>query len=84
MSDTPKDNLEPAMDKVAETLVPSRKKVAGSKEGDPAQSQILIRATKEDHELIKAQPNTKASQCLSSFVKLPLRKHETSLSANTR
>lgn len=68
MSNTPEDNLEPAMDKVAETLVPSRKKVAGSKEGDPAQSQILIRATKEDHELIKAAAEHEGKS-MSEFVR---------------
>lgn len=68
MTDTPEDNLEPAMEKVAETLVPTRKKVTGSKEGEPTQSQILIRATKEDHELIKAAAEHEGKS-MSEFVR---------------
>ena len=68
MSDTPEDNLVPAMERVAETLVPSRKKIAGTKEGEPAQSQILIRATKEDHELIKRAAEHEGKS-MSEFVR---------------
>lgn len=53
MSDSPEDNIVPEMERIAKRLVPSRKKIQGTSEGEPAQSQILIRATKEDHELIK-------------------------------
>jgi len=48
------DNLEAAMDAVAESLVPTRGKSTGASKGEQAQSQILIRATTEDHELIKS------------------------------
>ena len=51
--DVPDDNIEAAMDAVADTLEPTRRKNTGAKKGETAQSQILIRATPEDHELIK-------------------------------
>lgn len=51
--DETEDNIEAAMDRVAETVVPTRKSNTGAKKGETAQSQILIRATTEDHELIK-------------------------------
>lgn len=47
------DNIEAAMDAVASSAAPTRKKSTGAKSGEQAQSQILIRATPEDHELIK-------------------------------
>jgi len=47
------DNVEAAMDAVANTEAPTRKQSTGAKRGEQAQSQILIRATPEDHELIK-------------------------------
>lgn len=47
------DNVEAAMHAIADSIVPSRKKNTGAKAGETAQSQILIRATPEDHELIK-------------------------------
>lgn len=53
MQDFPEDNLEAAMDAVAESLVPTRSKNTGASKGETAQSQILIRASSEDHELIK-------------------------------
>lgn len=53
MSDFSEDNLEAAMDQVAESLVPTRSKNTGAAKGETAQSQILIRASSEDHELIK-------------------------------
>jgi hypothetical protein len=68
MSDTPEDNLIPEMERVAETLVPTRKKIAGTKDGEPAQSQILIRATKEDHELIKKAAEHEGKS-MSEFVR---------------
>lgn len=44
------DNIEAAMDKIAETLTPTRKSNTGSTPGEPAQRQVLIRATVRDHE----------------------------------
>lgn len=52
-TEVPQDNLEAAMEAVAETIAPTRGKNSGAKKGETAQSQILIRATPEDHELIK-------------------------------
>lgn len=43
-------NLEAAMNKVAETLNLTRKVNTGSKPGEPAQRQVLIRASVTDHE----------------------------------
>ena len=43
------DNLEAAMAKVAEDITPSRKKNTGSKAGDPAAKQVLLRASDADH-----------------------------------
>jgi hypothetical protein len=57
MSDTPADdNLESAMDKVAETLEPTRSRLVGKKKKDKdgtelsstAQEQVLFRASTED------------------------------------
>ena len=62
------DNLEAAMDAVADSLVPTRGKNTGAPKGEQAQSQILIRATAEDHELIKsAAAHTGVS--MSEFVR---------------
>jgi len=44
------DNIEAAMDKLAETLEPTRKSNTGSQPGEPAQKQVLIRATDYDHQ----------------------------------
>ena len=44
------DNIEAAMEKIAETLTPTRKSNTGSSPGEPAQRQVLIRATVRDHE----------------------------------
>lgn len=52
-TEVPQDNLEAAMEAVAETIAPTRGKNSGAKKGETAQSQILIRATPEDHELMK-------------------------------
>jgi hypothetical protein len=43
------DNLEMAMDAVAESIKPTRKPKTGAKDGDVAGKQVLIRATDEDH-----------------------------------
>jgi hypothetical protein len=44
------DNIEAAMGKVAETLNTTRKSNIGSAPGEPAQRQVLIRASVRDHE----------------------------------
>lgn len=56
MSDTPEDNLEASMDKVAETLEPTRSRSVAKKKKDKdgtdlsstAQEQVLFRASAED------------------------------------
>lgn len=49
----PDDNLVAAMDKVAETLEPTVPKHVGTPD-KPAQKQVLIRTTEEDHARWKA------------------------------
>jgi hypothetical protein len=44
------DNIEAVMGKIAETITPTRKSNTGSTPGEPAQRQVLIRATARDHE----------------------------------
>lgn len=43
------DNIEAAMDKVAEGLEPTRVPAGSSKAGDPASKQVLMRASEHDH-----------------------------------
>lgn len=52
VEDTAKEqgNMSAAMNKVAETLNLNRKKNTGSKTGEPAQRQVLLRASAEDHD----------------------------------
>lgn len=49
MSEEEMDNLEAAMDAVAETIAPTRKSKTGAKDGEPAAKQVLLRATEDDH-----------------------------------
>lgn len=51
--ETAEDNIEAAMDAVADSLVPTRKSNTGAKKGEQAQNQVLYRATAEDHERLK-------------------------------
>lgn len=44
------DNIEAAMDKVAEDLEPTRVPAGSSKAGQPASKQVLMRATERDHQ----------------------------------
>ena len=44
------DNIEAAMDKVAETLEPTRKTNTGSSPGEPAMKQVIVRATESDQD----------------------------------
>lgn len=46
---TDDDNIEAAMDKVAEDLEPTRVPAGTSKAGDPASKQVLMRASEHDH-----------------------------------
>ena len=49
MSDEEMDNLEAAMADVAESLELTRKSNTGSKAGEPAPKQVLLRASETDH-----------------------------------
>jgi predicted HicB family RNase H-like nuclease len=44
------DNLDMAMEEVAETLELTRATNTGSKPGEPASKQVLLRASAEDHQ----------------------------------
>ena len=57
--DEAQGNMAAAMNKVAETLNLNRKKNTGSKTGEPAQRQVLIRASAEDHERWKKTAEAK-------------------------
>lgn len=48
------DNLEAAMNDVADSIRPTRKPKTGSVEGDSAAKQVLLRATETDHMRWKA------------------------------
>lgn len=62
------DNIEAAMDKLAETLEPTRKTNTGSTPGEPALKQVLIRATELDHNRWKEVADRRG-QSLSEFVR---------------
>jgi predicted HicB family RNase H-like nuclease len=49
MSDE-QDNIEAAMDKVASSMKLTRKSNTGSVPGEPAQKQVMVRATEADHD----------------------------------
>jgi hypothetical protein len=45
----PEDNLEMAMNDVADTIKPTRKPKTGAVDGETAPKQVLLRATENDH-----------------------------------
>jgi len=49
MNNEQEDNIEAAMAKVAENLTLTRKANTGSTPGEPAQKQVLVRASESDH-----------------------------------
>lgn len=49
MNDEQEDNIEAAMAKVAENLTLTRKANTGSVPGEPAQKQVMVRASEIDH-----------------------------------
>jgi predicted HicB family RNase H-like nuclease len=49
MSNEQEDNIEAAMAKVAENLTLTRKANTGSVPGEPAQKQVMVRASDIDH-----------------------------------
>lgn len=61
-------NMEAAMSKVAETLNLTRKTNTGSKPGEPAQRQVLLRASVADHERWKATAEAKG-MALSELIR---------------
>lgn len=62
------DNIEAAMDKVAESLKPTRKKNTGASAGEPAQKQILIRVTESDHEKWRVAAE-RSGMSMSEFIR---------------
>jgi hypothetical protein len=61
-------NMAAAMNKVAETLNMTRKTNTGSKTGEPAQRQVLLRASAEDHERWKKTAESKG-MALSELIR---------------
>lgn len=62
------DNIEAAMDKVAETLEPTRKPNTGSTPGEPAMKQVIVRATEHDQDRWK-QAAEKQGVSMAEFVR---------------
>lgn len=62
------DNIEAAMDKVAETLEPTRKPNTGSAPGEPAMKQVIVRATEHDQERWK-QAAERQGVSMAEFVR---------------
>lgn len=63
------DNIEAAMQKVAQSMKPTRKPNSGGTEGEPVQKQVLIRATEADHESWKNAAET-SGMSMSEFVRM--------------
>lgn len=68
MSDLPNDNLDAAMEAVASTTSMGRSSNTGSSTGDPANKQVLIRASSADHERWKLAA-AKQGVSLSEFIR---------------
>jgi hypothetical protein len=68
MSDEEIDNVEAAMEKVAETIDLTRATNTGSKPGEPAAKQVLVRATEIDHQRWK-EAAAKEGVSMSEFVR---------------
>ena len=62
------DNVEAAMQKVAETIKPTRRPNTGAEEGSSASKQVLIRTTEEDHARWK-EASEKQGITLSEFLR---------------
>ena len=62
------DNLEMAMNEVAESIKPTRKPKTGATEGEPAPKQVLLRATEKDHLTWKAAAE-KRGVSMSEFIR---------------
>lgn len=62
------DNIEAAMDKVAESLELTRKPNTGSSAGEPAMKQVIVRATESDQDRWKAAAE-KQGVSMAEFVR---------------
>lgn len=62
------DNLEVAMDRVADEIEPTRRNTTGSKKGDPTAKQVLLRATEYDHQRWKDAAD-KRGVSMSEFIR---------------
>jgi predicted DNA binding CopG/RHH family protein len=67
-TDSPQDNLEAAMYQVAETTSKGRSSNTGTKKGEPASKQVLIRANEVDHERWKQAADAKGVS-MSEFIR---------------
>lgn len=72
------DNIEAAMDKVAEGLEPTRVPAGSSKAGDPASKQVLMRAAEADHARWKAAAE-KQGVSMAEFMRNACNEKATSL-----
>jgi predicted HicB family RNase H-like nuclease len=66
--ETTDDNIEAAMNHVADTLEPTRSPNTNTEEGKTANKQVIVRATEEDHERWK-QAAAAESISLSEFIR---------------
>jgi len=63
------DNIDAAMEKVAQSMKPTRKANAGGGDGEPTQKQVLIRTTEADHERWK-EAAEKNGMSMSEFLRM--------------
>ena len=68
MSDEQQDNIEAAMAKVAENMTLTRKPNTGSVPGEPAQKQVMVRASEGDHARWK-EAAEKAGVSMAEFIR---------------
>jgi predicted HicB family RNase H-like nuclease len=68
MSNEQEDNIEAAMAKVAENLTLTRKANTGSVPGEPAQKQVMVRATEADHDKWKRAAE-KSGVSMAEFIR---------------
>lgn len=68
MDDTTQDNIEAAMNKVAETIKPTRPSNTNTGDGELASKQVLIRATESDQTRWK-EAAAKQDISMSEFIR---------------
>lgn len=66
--ETTEDNIEAAMNHVADTLEPTRSPNTNTEEGKTANKQVIVRATEEDHERWKTAASAEGIS-LSEFMR---------------